>query len=222
MSLGPIMKLETSTGMHLELAPFTRDEVVAFADGFQKESVMQYLSFHRVQTAETEQEWYDKTIKDEKSIIWGMWVVEEEARLLVGNIALTDIAQKHTIQATNGIVITDKNYWGRGIASAAHKALVWYAFRVYGMTRIKSAVMQPNFGSWKAMEKCGYALVYTERDVQFVGGKLVHMDCLECLNPDDWAWRLWWGDDRPTRKAVDARARTLEALEWAEKNVELL
>jgi len=221
MSLGPIMKLETMAGMQLELAPFTREEAVTFVDGFSKESVMQYLSFHYVQTLETEQEWYDKIIKDKTSIIWGMWVVETGQRRLVGNIALTDIEQKHTIQATNGIVITDKKYWGKGIASAAHRALVWYAFRVYGITRIKSAVMQPNVGSWKAMERCGYTNVYTERNTQFVGGKLVHMDCLECLNPDDWAWRQWWGDDRPTRKAVEARAKTLEVIKWAEKNVEL-
>lgn len=72
------------------------------------------------------------------------------------------------------------------------------------------------------MEKCGYTVVYTERNEQFVRGKLVHLDCLECLNPDDWAWRQWWGDDRPTRKAVEARAKTVEALKWAEDNVELL
>ena len=222
MALGPIMKLKTDAGLQLELASFTRDECLAFLDGFQKESVMQYLSFHIVQTAETEQEWYDKTIKDGKSIVWGMWAIEPDGRKLIGNITLTDITQKHTIQATNGIVVTDKNYWGKGVASAAHKALVWYAFHVYGMTRIKSAVMQPNVGSWRAMEKCGYTRVYVERNVQFVQGKLVHMDALECINPDDWAWRQWWGDDRPTRKAVEARAKTVEALAWAEENVELL
>lgn len=222
MALGPIMKLKTDAGLQLELAPFTREEVIGFMEGFQKESVMQYLSFHTVQTSETEQEWYDKTVKEQWSLVWGIWVVEPDGKKLVGNIALNDIQQKHTIQATNGIAITDKQYWCKGIASAAHRALVWYAFRIYGMTRIKSAVMQPNVGSWRAMEKCGYTVVYTERNEQFVRGKLVHLDCLECLNPDDWAWRLWWGTDRPTRKSVEARAKTLEALQWAEENVELL
>lgn len=221
MALGPIMKLKTDAGLQLELAPFSRDECLEFIDGFQRESVTRYLPFRSVQSIETEQEWYDATIRDKDSIIWGMWIVEQESRTLVGNISLREITHEHVIQATNGIVITDKNYWGRGIASAAHKALLWYSFRVYGLARIKSAVLQPNVGSWKAMEKYGYTHVYTERNETFDRGKLLHKDCLECLNPDDWAWRQWWGDDRPTRKSVEARAKTLVALEWSEKNVEL-
>ena len=223
MALGPIMKLKIDTKLQLELAPFSREECLAFVDGFQKYTVMRYLStIKSAQTVETEQEWYDKAIKEPDSLIWGIWVVEGEKRTLVGNIALRGITKAHTIQATNGISITDTNYWGKGIASSAHKALILYGFRVCGLTRIKSAVMKPNAGSWKAMDKCGYTLVYTERNEGFVDGVTVHMDCLECLNPADWAWRQWWGDDRPTRKAVEARTKTIEALDWAEKNVELL
>lgn len=221
MALGPIMKLKTDAGLQLELAPFTRDECGAFVEGFSKESVTQYLEFHASQTFELEQKWYDGVIENKNCYVWGIWVIENDGRKLIGNTAINDITQHHTIQASTGSVITDMNYWGRGVASAAHKARTWYAFRKYGFTRLKSAVLQPNIASRKALEKSGYSFVYTERCVQFKDGKLVHQDNLECLNPDDWAWRQWWGDDRPTRKAVEARAKTLEALRWAEKNVEL-
>lgn len=222
MSLGPIMKLKTKTGLKIELAPFTREEVADFVEGFQKATVTQYISFHQAQTIETEQEWYDAKIKEADSLVWGIWVVEGSKRKLIGNTALNGISQKHTIQTTSGFVISDTAYWGKGIASAAHKARTWYAFRRYGVNRIKSAVLQPNIASRKALEKSGYIFVYTERNEQFYNGRLVHLDCLECLNPDDWAWRLWWGDDRPTRKAIEARERTRSALAWAETNVELL
>ena len=36
MAFGPIMKLTTESGLKLELAPFTREEVLVFIAGFQK------------------------------------------------------------------------------------------------------------------------------------------------------------------------------------------
>lgn len=222
MAFGPIIKLKTDTGLQLELAPFSREEVVQFAEGFQKETVTQYLAMRPVQTMETEQEWYDGFIRNPKSLVWGIWSVDLESRRLIGNASLTDITGEVIIQAVNGIAITDSQYWGRGIASAVQKTLVWYGFQRRAIARIKSAVLQPNTGSRKALERAGYSFVYTERNEKFVASRFIHKDCFECLNPADWAWRLWWGDDRPTRKSIEARAKTLEGLQWAEKNVELL
>lgn len=221
MSLGPIMKLKTDAGLQLEMAPFTREEVVLFANGFSRLSVTQYLSHTQVQTAETEQAWYDGLINDKNRLVWGIWVAEEE-RKLIGNFALTDIDRQVLAQATNGIMIFDKSYWGKGIASAVHRASLLYAFKELGLVRVKSAVLHGNGASLRSMEKSGFTVVYTERNTHFRHGATRHQDNLECLNPDDWAWRLWWGDDRPTRKAVEARAKTAEALKWAEKNVELI
>ena len=221
MAFGPIMKLTTESGLDLELAPFTREEATTFADSFAHHSVIQYVT-NRVQTKETEEEWYDKMIKDRTSRMWGIWVIEGDERRLIGNSALTDMElRKHIRQAVSGSVICDASYWGRGIASACHKARTYFAFEQLGLHRIKSAVLQPNGGSRKALERSGYILVYTERNETFVNGALVHMDCLECLNPADWAWQQWWGGDRPTQKSMEARKRTEAALEWARENVEL-
>ncbi len=222
MALGTVMKFTTDGGLKIELAPFTRVDVVDFAEGFSKESVIQYLGVGHAQTAETEQEWYDKVIKDDKRVIWGIWVVVDGVRKLIGNTALIEISRKHIFQATSVSVIVDKSFWGKGIASAAHRARTYYAFKRMGLHRVKSAVVAGNTASKRALEKVGYTHVCTERNETFVDGKLRHMDCLECLNPDDWAWRQWWGEDRPTSKSIEARALTRQALEWAEKNVELL
>lgn len=223
MALGPIMKLKTDAGLELELAPFSREEALKFVDGFARHTVTQYLSHGVAQSKETEEEWYDKMVRDKESRVWGIWVIDGDKRTLIGSSALTHISTgKHIRQAVSGSMIFDTSYWGKGIASACHKARTLFAFSQLGLHRIKSAVLQSNIASRKALEKSGYTLVYTERNELFVNGKLVHEDCLECLNPNDWAWRLWWGEDRPTRKSLEARTRTVAALEWAEKNVELL
>lgn len=221
MAFGHIIKLKTDTGLQLELAPFTRDEVVQFAERFSRLSITKFLNSMNAQTAETEQSWYDKMIVDQTRLVWGIWACDGE-RTLIGSFDFKDISRAVLAQATNGIVIFDTAYWGKGVATAVHKASFLYGFKHLGLVRIKSAVMHGNGASLRAMEKVGFTVVYTERNTNFRDGAPRHQDNLECLNPDDWAWRLWWGDDRPTRKAVEARARTLEALAWAEKNVELL
>jgi RimJ/RimL family protein N-acetyltransferase len=219
MAFGPTMKIKTDR-LEIELAPFTREQALLFVGGFEKHSVTQYLSAGIAQTKETEEEWYDTMIKDKASRVWGIWIIEDGKRILIGSSSLMNLVlDKHIRQATSGSLIFNTTHWGKGIASTCHKARALFAFEQLGLHRIMSAVLQPNVGSRKALERSGYTFVYTERNEEFVNGNLVHKDCFECLNPADWAWRQWWGDDRPPRKNVDARKCTEDALEWARTHV---
>lgn len=221
MAFGPIMRMNVDE-FKIELAPFDRNEIAVLVAGFQQASVTKFLSGYQAQTLESEQEWYDKILNDKESYVWGIWIYENTRRKLIGTTSLTYISKGHVHQSISGCAIADKKFWGKGIASTTHKARTWFAFHHLGLTRIKSAVLQGNIGSSKALEKCGYTLVYTERNDEFVDGSLRHKDCFECLNPTDDAWRLWWGDDRPTRKSIEARAKTRAIMHWADKNVELV
>lgn len=233
MAFGPIMRFKVDK-LTIELAPLNRDVMGEFVNithggGLQQRSVTRYMGMERAPVAEDEQDWFEKTRAAKDTLVWGIWLVEGEGkdvvRTLIGNSALVDIGEGgHTPlfrQATSGSMIFRKEYWGRGIASAAHKARTWYAFQHMGLHRIKSAVIQANVGSRKALERTGYTFVYTERNEQFSDGKLHHLDCLECLNPLDFFWSQWWHGDRPNKASRAARQRTLEVLEWASKNVEL-
>lgn len=233
MAFGPIMRFKVS-GLSIELAPLTREAVVEFVSlahggGLQRRSVTRYMGMDAAPTAEDEQDWFDKTRAAKDTLIWGIWVVEgvgdAQKRTLIGNSALVDIDKgghsRLIRQATSGSMIVRPEYWGKGIASAAHKARTWYAFQYIGLHRIKSAVIQANGGSRKALERSGYTFVYTERNEQYGDGTFQHLDCLECLNPLDLFWSQWWHGERPTKAAREARQRTREVLDWASKNVEL-
>lgn len=222
MAFAPIMKLKTKSGLRIELAPFTRDEVAGFLPAFQKASITRYLHMHIAQTIETEYEWYDKMIHDQNSRLWGIWAVEGGKRTLIGNTVIEQIEGMGLTKGTTGIVIANKEYWGKGIATATHKARTWYAFKQLGINRLVSYIYEDNAPSMRAIEASGYFLHHITRNELFTDGKWQPVHMFECLNPDDWAWRLWWGDDRPTRKAIEARAKALEALQWAQENVELL
>lgn len=229
MAFGPIMRLKVGE-LNIELAPLTKEVVgefidIAYGGGLQQQSVSRYLGMTTAPIAEDEQEWFEKIRTAKDTVLWGIWVVDGESRTLIGNSSLFDMGEVgHTPffrQATSGSLIFRKEYWGRGIASAAHKARTWYAFQHLGLHRIKSSVIQANGGSRKALERSGYTFVFTERNEQYGDGKNHHLDCLECLNPLDFFWTQWWHEDRPTKASLEARTRTLEALEWASKNVEL-
>lgn len=233
MAFGPIMRF-TVGEFRVELAPLTKEAMPEFVNlahggGLQRRSVTRYMGMTAAPTVEDEQEWFDKTRAAKDTLIWGIWIVEgegtQQTRTLIGNSALVDIDQgghsKLIRQATSGSMIFRPEFWGKGIASAAHKARTWYAFKHMGLHRIKSAVIQANGGSRKALERSGYTLVYTERNEQYGDGQFHHLDCLECLNPLDLFWSQWWHGDRPPQASRIARGLTRAILAWADENVEL-
>jgi RimJ/RimL family protein N-acetyltransferase len=222
MAFGPIMQLKAGD-LSLELAPLAKADMGEFvAPGMQRASITKYLGRHVAPVLEDELEWFERTRTEKDSLIWGIYVVGDKKRQLIGNTGLSGITSDRIIQATSGSMIFRKEFWGKGIASHIHKARTWYAFKYLGHTRVMSAVIHGNVASLKALEKTGYSLVYVERNTVFIDGRLSHQDNLECLNPSPEAWKLWWGSDRPTSSARRARQKTLEALTWAEQNVTLL
>jgi RimJ/RimL family protein N-acetyltransferase len=222
MAFGPMMQLKVGE-LNIELAPITKESLGQFVSpGMQQASVIQYLGNMTAPTIEDEVEWFEKTRADKEGLTWGIWDATGSDRRLIGTTSLTDITKGHIRQATSGSMISNKEYWGKGIASAIHKARTWYAFQHLGLTRIKSAVIRGNVASRKALEKSGYALVYVERNVSFIDGKLRHQDNMECLNPTDSEWSIWWGEETPTSAAITCRELTRETMKWADQNVSLL
>lgn len=229
MAFGPIMRFRVGE-LQIELAPQSRESMAQFIDvahggGMQRHTVTRYLGRRNAPVLEDEYDWFEKERKDTTSLVWGIWVIEGDQRIPIGNSGLHGIGEDgHSgfiRQATSGSQIFRPEYWGRGIASAAHKARTWYAFKHLGLHRIKSGVIQGNGGSAKALSRSGYVYVYTERNEQYVDGRLLHMDCFECLNPLDLFWSQWWHGERPPAATLRARKLTQQTLEWAEQNVEL-
>ncbi|MBC7565224.1 GNAT family N-acetyltransferase [Candidatus Saccharibacteria bacterium] len=223
MSFGPIMRF-TVGDLQIELAAFSKDDLSEFINpGMNQVSINRYLARHNSHTIEDEQEWYEKVRKDTTSVTWGIWLVEADRKTLIGSTAFHDVFISPALyqQATSGSMIFRKEYWGKGIASAAHKARTWYGFQHMGLHRIMSAVVQGNIGSRTALSRSGYTLVYVERNTVFVDGSPRHQDNLECLNPNEPFWSHWWRSERPTKRTAEARQLTRDVLSWAETNVEL-
>lgn len=83
------------------------------------------------------------------------WSVETKDGVTVGTISLTDINSYH-MTAEIGIVIGNKEYWGKGIATEAMDAVVNYAFSNLDIERISAETEAENLGVSKVLLKCGF------------------------------------------------------------------
>lgn len=222
MAFGPIIRF-TVGELQIELAPFGKEDLKEFiSPGLQQYGVLRFLGRGvRGVVLEDEEEWFEKVRKDENSLVWGVWIITEEGRLLIGNTALNGITRGHVQFATSGSLIFRQEFQGRGIGSAAHKARTWFAFHILGLHCVRSQVIQGNGRSRGALENSGYVWLYTERNEKFIEGELRHLDYFECLNPSELFWSQWWHGDRPSARHREARLQTREILQWAETNVTL-
>lgn len=230
MAFGPTIRMkiparDESPKLTIELAPLTSavmHEFVGDTGRLQSLEVTRFLGHRLSPVIEDEMEWFEKVRKDKESVVWGVWIVDGATRTLIGNTSLNGIETfpAGIIQATSGVMLF-KPFWGKGIASYIHRARTWYAFSELGITRIKSAVIQGNAASKRALEKCGYTQVYVEYNTCLVDGRLHAQDNLECLNPLDPFWSLWWGERIASEVDREARKKSLAALEWAKQHLEL-
>jgi RimJ/RimL family protein N-acetyltransferase len=75
----------------------------------------------------------------------------------VGGIGITLLGDVHRRSGEMGYWLGEE-FWGRGIATAAVRAVTRYAFSTYDLCRIHAAVFEWNPASMRVLEKAGYVL----------------------------------------------------------------
>lgn len=223
---GPIMRVSTRTELKIELAPLTREDMPEFVKngGMQSYEVIKFLGRSNAPVLEDEYEWFEKTRADKDDVIWGIYVIDGNTRILIGNTGLHDVnGDKYSPckSATSGFMIFRPEFWGQGIAGACHRARTMYAFDVLGLVVIRSGVIFQNEASRRAVESVGYVVHHTDRMPSLNQGEPRENYALQCINPDKYVWGYWWRSIKPTKKWRDARIKTIAALEWAREHVEL-
>ncbi|SFC24025.1 GNAT family N-acetyltransferase [Pseudoalteromonas denitrificans] len=73
----------------------------------------------------------------------------------IGNIKLNVLNVIHR-RADISLLIGDKSYWGKGVATEAISLVTDFAFSQLNLNKIQAGAYHTNIGSIKAFEKCGY------------------------------------------------------------------
>ncbi len=145
----------TLEGIKLYLRPITtedvNDEYIAWLNDTE---VSQFLEsrFER-HTLESSRVYVDGIIKNLQNVF--LAIVRKDTNKHIGNIKLGPIDPHHKI-ASIGLMIGDKNSWGKGFATEAIQLLIKYAFEVLNLHKVTAGAYENNIGSIKAFLKLGF------------------------------------------------------------------
>lgn len=81
----------------------------------------------------------------------------------IGTVKLEPIDMEHG-RATMGILIGDKEYWGRGIAVEVTNMMVYFVFGTLELPEINLGVRPDNAPAIRVYEKCGFTIFAEEEN----------------------------------------------------------
>lgn len=90
----------------------------------------------------------------------------------IGNIRVHTISEQNK-RGELGIMIWNKNEWGKGYATEALEAVVSYAFTYLNLHKVEAEYYSTNTGSKRIFDKAGFVIEGTIRDHFVVDGKYV-------------------------------------------------
>jgi len=137
---------------------------------------------------------YLKPIRFEvvREYVEGLWksdycsffaVCQSEEKKFIGTIKVNyvDVFGLMTRTADIGIMIGDRDYWGRGLATDAIFAICKYAFSVLGARKLTAGGVSANIGVIKAFMKVGFVKEGCLRKKLMISGNYFDHVLLGCF-----------------------------------------
>ena len=139
-------------------------------------------SFPRPSSLEQAQAAYEDSVKnaDEDSA----WFAIEADGKYIGNCCLMGLNRPHGILEL-GIVIGDRQYWGRGYGRDATKLLLRYGFHYLGARRIVLTTHARNERAIRCYRACGFVEECRPRQVLWIEGEYVDLVNMSILR-EEW------------------------------------
>ena len=97
-------------------------------------------------------------------------IIDKKSRLHIGNVKLGPISWIHRC-ATLGIMIGDKECWGKGMGGEATRLMVEYGFYKLNLHRIDLGVFAEHDAAVRCYEKIGFKIEGRMREDLFQGGE---------------------------------------------------
>ncbi len=170
-------------------------------------------------TKDAVKDFVEKKVKEENSILLAVVVKDKDKH--IGNVKLGPINTEHGF-AILGIMIGDKNYWGKGYGPEAIRLAVDYAFNNLGLRKINADVYENNVGSLRAFQKAGFQEEGRKKKQYFSDGKFIDAICLSINRDENPAYqkKISSGMDEESLKSIQIeKNKTIkEAMNAIDKN----
>lgn len=109
-------------------------------------------------------------------------IVLKDADRHIGNIKLGPIDWIHRV-ADIGLIIGEKDCWGRGYATEAIRLISKYAFEQLNLHKLTAGCYSSNQGSAKAFQKAGFMVEGVRKDHFYIDGRYVDDILLGLVGP---------------------------------------
>jgi diamine N-acetyltransferase len=155
------------TGKHITLRAIERDDLPRYVGWLNNPEVTHHLTLYLPINSDNEAEWYENQRKDPTTQNFAL--VVNEGHIHIGSVGLMAINHKEQ-NAELGIVIGDKNHWGKGYGQEAIELLLPFAFEEMNLHRVYLRVDVTNTQGIRCYEKCGFVKEGQLRDAVYHRG----------------------------------------------------
>jgi RimJ/RimL family protein N-acetyltransferase len=170
----------TLVGSQFTLAPLEPEHLEQYCRWFADPEVTRFLKVQAPPTLAEEQAWFARTAASQIDVVWGIFADGQH----LGSTAIRSIDWRNR-RAVTGIVIGERSWWGRGLATAAHALRTRYAFDELNLEKLVTTVIEGNTASRRALERIGYQMVGVHRKHEFRQGRWLDTWVGELLR-DEW------------------------------------
>jgi len=139
-----------------------------------------YLRIDFGATADQQESWFNRVADGINECMWGIFWDGRH----IGNASLNNISSIHR-NAEYGILIGERDCWGKDIGAEVAKAVVACGFNTLNLEHIYAEVFLPNEGSKIALERAGFKEYGRKPGAKYVDGQYrIAWQC--CLSRTDW------------------------------------
>lgn len=173
-------------GKNVLLRPIRRSDISYFLKWFNDPEVVQYLEMYLPMTEMSEEKFIEElgTTRAKTDVILVIEAIEGASSRPIGNCGLHEIDPKDH-RANFGVVIGEKDYWGKGYGTEAARLIINYGFRQLNLHRISSGAFAFNERSLRLQKKIGFREEGRLRQSFFKNGQYQDLVLLAMLK-EEW------------------------------------
>ncbi len=156
-------------GEHLFLRPLATADVTDVYVGWMNDpEVTRFTESLGSHTLESVRAFVADCERDER--VYFMAIMESESGKHIGNIKLGPVHPLHKV-ASIGIIIGEKQCWGRGYATESIELMLDYAFASLELHKVTAGCYEANSAALRAFQKAGFVVEGVQKEQHSFEGK---------------------------------------------------
>lgn len=179
----PPARLLNIVGKLVALGPYVREHLALYHRWFNDfEVIRYYLDTPRPQTLEERAAWYERVSAGDPHNI-DFLIYELATMRPIGRVGLEDINYQHR-RATFGLLIGEKDCWGKGYGTEATRLTIDYGFNALGLHNIMLSVSSANTAAIRAYTRAGFRVIGVRREWRREGDTALDNIFMDCLSTE--------------------------------------